>query len=227
MFGCRLSVLKKNKIYAMNAGLKIRSPYKRLFLNCLSAFNWYDKQLTCLMKKIIAVHGEEEWRAVMLTHELHGHIGVYSIIGAKMGIHALELFGTTRKKLEVHSYAGFNPPLSCMNDGLQASIGATIGNNLLKIEHKSSLQAGAVFSDGKSTVYIGLSGRFQTLLSADLANAPGKPESENLAYWEFIERLSMRYWLEWDRGKIFEITTDRILSTTKGERSLASKALKH
>ena len=43
------------------------------------------------VKKIIERHGLEEWKAVLLTNELHRHLGMWSIIGAKMGIRAREV----------------------------------------------------------------------------------------------------------------------------------------
>lgn len=43
--------------------------------------------------KIIAEHGEEEWRACVLTSEIHRHLGIYSLVGAKMGLRAREVFG--------------------------------------------------------------------------------------------------------------------------------------
>ena len=35
---------------------------------------------------IQARHGLEEWKAAVLTSELHRHLGTYSIVGAKMGL---------------------------------------------------------------------------------------------------------------------------------------------
>ena len=41
------------------------------------------------VKKIIEKYGLEEWKACLLTNELHRHLGIYSLIGAKMGIRSL------------------------------------------------------------------------------------------------------------------------------------------
>ena len=74
------------------------------------------------------MYGQEEWKMCALTNEFHQHVGIYSIIGAKMGIYAREYFDVPLDKMVVRSNAGLSPPLSCMNDGLQISTGATMGD---------------------------------------------------------------------------------------------------
>lgn len=41
-----------------------------------------------IMDSAIARYGPEEWKANVMTDEFHGHLGVFSIVGAKMGIKA-------------------------------------------------------------------------------------------------------------------------------------------
>ena len=41
-----------------------------------------------------------------MTDEFHGHLGVFSIVGAKMGIRAREIFGVGPDMLNVVTYAG-------------------------------------------------------------------------------------------------------------------------
>ncbi|MEN6369837.1 MAG: formylmethanofuran dehydrogenase subunit E family protein [Thermotogota bacterium] len=63
---------------------------------------------------------------------LHGHFGPFLVVGIRMGLLALELlehpgyFG-----LEAHSEAGWTPPLSCLNDGIQIGAGCTTGKGNL------------------------------------------------------------------------------------------------
>ena len=47
-----------------------------------------------------------------MTNEIHGHTGIYSIIGAKMGIRAMEYFNVGVNNLMITSFAGSEPPLS-------------------------------------------------------------------------------------------------------------------
>jgi formylmethanofuran dehydrogenase subunit E len=186
----------------INPVIKGKAGFERLFLKYLTSFNSYNERVVDLMNEIISLHGKDEWKAVTLTHELHGHVGVYSIIGAKMGIFAMEHFNVGKKQLKVKSFAGFHPPISCMNDGLQASIGATVGNNLLMIEHGKP-EVRAKFSLANCQINVSLNERSLKELISALSKAPGAPDRENHAYWEYIEELSFQYWLEWRRDNIF------------------------
>ena len=80
-----------------------------------------------IIDSAIALYGYDEWKANVMTDEFHGHLGVFSIVGAKMGIRAREIFGVGPDMLEVVTYAGSKPPYSCLNDGIQVSTGATLG----------------------------------------------------------------------------------------------------
>ncbi len=51
----------------------------------------FNRKLKPYVARIIQRHGHEEWKAVVLTNELHHHMGLHSIVGAKMGIRAREL----------------------------------------------------------------------------------------------------------------------------------------
>ena len=50
-----------------------------------------------------------------------------------MGIRAREYFNTGVDEFSAVSFAGSIPPLSCMNDGIQVSTGATPGHGLLTV----------------------------------------------------------------------------------------------
>ena len=86
-----------------------------------------------LATQIIARHGLEEWKAAVLTSELHRHLGTYSIVGAKMGLRARERFNVALDELRVESRAGLKPPLSCVNDGLQVATGASLGRGTITV----------------------------------------------------------------------------------------------
>ena len=59
------------------------------------------------VSRIIERHGFEEWKAVLLTNELHRHLGMWSIIGAKMGIKAREILNAPFDQMDVISFCGF------------------------------------------------------------------------------------------------------------------------
>ena len=87
---------------------------------------FYFDDLNPTVNDIIGRYGIDEWTSGVLANELHRHLGTYAIIGVKMGIRAREYFNTGVDEFTAVSYAGSTPPLSCMNDGLQVSTGATL-----------------------------------------------------------------------------------------------------
>ena len=97
-----------------------------------------------IVNEVIEKYGIEEWKACLLTNEFHRHLGIYSLIGAKMGIRAREILEAPFDTLEVISNAGNKPPLSCMNDGLQVSTGASLGRGTIRVPDGNSLP-GAIF----------------------------------------------------------------------------------
>jgi len=152
---------------------------------------------------ILARHGLEEWKAVLLTNELHRHLGTYSIVGAKMGIRARELLSAGLDELEVVSSAGLKPPLSCLNDGLQAATGASLGRGTIRVVEMDAVPS-AVFRKGGKEVRLTLKPELRERIEAEIAEALKKHGGLNAAYFEEVRRVSLRHWLELDRGAIFE-----------------------
>ena len=91
----------------------------------------YAEDIKPIVAKTIERYGHDEWKAAVLVNEIHGHPCIYAIIGVKMGIKVLEYFGAKAGTVKIISSAGAVPPVSCMNDGLQVSTGATLGCGLI------------------------------------------------------------------------------------------------
>ena len=53
----------------------------------------YSAEVAPIVDYVISRYGNDEWRAAVLTNELHGHLGIYATIGVKMGIFAREKLG--------------------------------------------------------------------------------------------------------------------------------------
>jgi pyrimidine-specific ribonucleoside hydrolase len=155
------------------------------------------------VKKIIETHGLEEWKACLLTNEFHRHLGIYSIVGAKMGIRAREILEAPFDELNVISITGKSPPLSCMNDGLQAATGASLGRGAIEVLEQSPKPAAIfVYKDKRLTLEIkkDVLNRIKKDISAALKTYGGL----NQEYFAHIRKLSIDYWLELDRKKIFD-----------------------
>ena len=180
-----------------------------------------DPAIEAMAERTIARWGKEEWRAVILTNEIHGHIGIYSTIGAKMGIYALELLSRLCNKaeeLKVLSFAGSRPPVSCFNDGLQISTGATLGHGAIEIakscaeskEHADA-RVEAIFrfraiggTEAKEMqLRVWLKEELRQQIAGDIANAV-KQYGHTPDYWLQVRRLALDYWQQWNRAEIFE-----------------------
>lgn len=154
-------------------------------------------------------YGPAEWRAVVLTNKIHGHIGVYSIIGTKMGMRALDYFNVGVNAVFATSYAGIKPPLSCFNDGIQISTGATIGQGLLAVSDTVLTFPTVAFTANNHTVYMQVKPEIAKQMQADIRYGVQTYGLLSPKYWEYIEDLAYRYWADFDRREIFTISVNR------------------
>jgi len=148
--------------------------------------------------------GAPEWEKAVLTNQVHGHLGIYSLIGVKMGLFALDYFKADAHALRIRSYAGSIPPISCLNDGLQISTGATLGRGLITVDTETRRLPQAEFTSGGKTILVRLKGDFARQIEQDIQKARDR-FGDSPAYWEEIRKTALRYWSTWDRHEIFEI----------------------
>ena len=99
----------------------------------------FEADVATIAVEIMERHTLKEWKIVVLTNEFHEHLGIYSVLGAKMGLRAREYYHVGIDELSIVSFAGSQPPVSCLNDGLQVSTGGTLGHGTIV------LGEGAVF----------------------------------------------------------------------------------
>lgn len=158
-----------------------------------------------IIEKVILRYGLGEWRAAVLTNELHGHLGIYSLLGVKMGCLALELLPASDEPLTLLSYAGSTPPLSCLNDGLQVSTGATLGHGTIGLSDRPDTSPEALFRRGTRRVHLSLKESVARRIAQDISHGRRQHGLRTAAYWEYVRRLALRYWLEFDRHEIFEV----------------------
>ena len=154
------------------------------------------------VNRIIDAHGLEEWKAVLLTNELHRHLGMWSIIGAKMGIRAREVLGAPFDKLEVISFCGYKPPFSCTNDGIQVSTGASLGRATISNTHLG--QPEAIFIYGGERLLLKVKPQVKAEIGKVIKALSEKYGFQSPEYFQELDRISVKYWLEWDRKKIFD-----------------------
>jgi pyrimidine-specific ribonucleoside hydrolase len=189
----------------------------------------YADDVRPFMKRIIQKYGKEEWRIGVLTNELHGHLGIYSIIGAKMGMRARQYFNIGVDDISIVSYAGSTPPLSCMNDGLQVSTGGTVGHGLFSVSSEPPYRPEAAITFKGRTIHIRLKDQYWDSVKADIQKGVELHGSGTENNWKYVRRLAIKYWLEWDRREIFilkkvekEISPVPTFSLKNSEESLVS-----
>ena len=163
-----------------------------------------------IMDSAMLKYGPDEWKANVMTDEFHGHLGVYSIVGAKMGIRAREYFNVGPDQLEALSYAGIRPPYSCLNDGIQASTGATLGMGTIRVNTEEKTMPVAIFSYKGKAIRISLKEEYNKRVDSDIEEGIVKFGLMDDGYWKLIRRNALKYWIDWDRNKIFDIETVNI-----------------
>ena len=165
----------------------------------------FNYDIRPIIDSAIARYGLEEWKANVMTDEFHGHLGIFSIVGAKMGIKARELFGVGAVMLEVTTYAGTKPPYSCLTDGIQVSTGATLGMGTIHLAADSKVQPSAVFTYKNRSIRISLKKEYLQQVDSDINEGIVKFGLMDDGYWKLIRHNAIKYWLEWDRNEIFDI----------------------
>lgn len=168
---------------------------------------WYMNDISYKTNEVIRQFGTSEWMSCVITNELHRHVGVYAIIGAKMGERAKNYFACGADELKIVSYAGSEPPVSCMNDGLQVSTGATLGHGLISIA--DSLQfPRASFEYLGQTITISLKPEFSKQIKTEVDQLTLINGLSSNTYWDLVRVFALNCWFSWDRNAIFDIKTN-------------------
>lgn len=154
---------------------------------------------------ILRRYGGHEFRAGVLANELHGHLGVYTIIGVKMGMMARDYFFCGHDEMEVVSYTGSTPPVSCLNDGIQVSTGATLGHGLITVNERVAEGVSVEFYHTDRGIRISLKNEVAELVEDNFKKIITKNGLFSEEYWDQVRQLAIQYWLEFDRKDIFLI----------------------
>lgn len=167
--------------------------------------SFYFADVQSSVQEIINKYGMDEWTSGVIANELHRHLGVFAIIGVKMGIRAREYFCTGVDEFRVTSFAGSIPPLSCMNDGVQVSTGATPGHGLLTVIDDTVSIPVAEFTYLNRKIRMTLKSEIASKISAELKEINFVYGLDSNIYWELVRKNSIKYWRSLDREDIFII----------------------
>jgi inosine-uridine nucleoside N-ribohydrolase len=167
--------------------------------------SFYFADIEPVVADIIGKYGMDEWTSGVLANELHRHLGVFAIVGVKMGIRAKEYFCTGVDESRVTSFAGSVPPLSCMNDGLQVSTGATPGHGLLTVSSDTITRPVAEFTYLNHKIRLTLKPEVAEKISSELKEINFVYGIDSNIYWELVRKNTIKYWKDLDRHEIFYI----------------------
>ncbi|MCE5347229.1 MAG: nucleoside hydrolase [Bacteroidales bacterium] len=167
--------------------------------------SFYFTDIRPYVTDIINKYGTDEWISGVIANELHRHLGSFSIVGVKMGIRAREYFDTGVDEFSATSFAGSIPPLSCMNDGIQVSTGATPGHGLLNVRNDTITSASAEFTYMNRKIRLTLKPEIADKIRAELKEINFIYGLDSNIYWELVRKNSIKYWLNLDRHEIFNI----------------------
>lgn len=181
----------------------------RVFYGFPAAEALYAADVAPIVAEAIERHGPVEWRAGVLTNELHGHLGIYATVGVKMGIRAREYFNIGVDDIVVTTYAGHNPPVSCMNDGLQVGTGASVGHGLITVAEEGPVRPEARFSFKGKTIRLRLKPQYARRIAQDVRHGVETHGDLTEPYWLYIRGLALQYWLEFDRHEIFDLIVEQ------------------
>lgn len=166
---------------------------------------FYFEDLEPFVTEIIEKYGIDEWTSGVLGNELHRHLGVYAIIGVKMGIRAREYFNTGVDEFFMTSYAGKQQPLSCMIDGLMVSTGSTPGHALLEVIDGESPSPSALFRYKDTAIRLTLKPEISAKIASELKEYNFVYGLDSNIYWELVRKSAIRYWRDFSRHDIFII----------------------
>jgi pyrimidine-specific ribonucleoside hydrolase len=151
--------------------------------------------------------GHEEWAAIVLTNEVHQHVGIYSILGAKMGVRAKEILDAPPRAVQVTVETGGKPPMSCMIDGLQVALGSTFAQDLIHAPASDAPSAAAVFEYKGRKIRLALKPEVQKRIAGMIDKAVKECGDLTPAYFQRIETFSYSVWAEFDRSFLFDEET--------------------
>lgn len=155
---------------------------------------------------VVDRYGDDEFAAVVMSHEIHQHIGIYTIVGAKMGVRAREVLNAPRRSVEVTVKTLPNTPLACAVDGIQAAMGSTYGQGLIAIEPVLDRILECTFAYKDQNLRMRLKPEYSAQVEAIIKECIGKYGNLTPQYFEGIRQACFRLWNEWDRRAIFDET---------------------
>ena len=155
---------------------------------------------------VIERYGEEEWASIVLTHELHNHVGIMTVVGAKMAVRARELMHAPMRQVRILSETGPEPPFACAVDGMQAGLASTYAQQLIEAPETDTPTLAATFTLGNKSLHLALRPDYESRIRHFIHSATEAHGNLTPAYFEAIEDYCYEVWADFDRQVIFTET---------------------
>lgn len=159
-----------------------------------------------VVDSLVAKHGYAEFKIAALTSEIHSHMGIYSILGAKTGLRIMEYLHAGLDEIELVSYAGFDPPLSCFNDGLQVGTGSTIGYGTISVDTLGNLSPSVLVRYNQREILFSIKPEVVKEIESDISQLIKSYGLLSDMYWLKLREIAIyKYWLGMSRYDILEV----------------------
>lgn len=169
----------------------------------LSADTYQGAAADLVRNGIPEKYGHEEWAAVVIAHELHSHVGIMTVIGAKMAVRAKELLHAPARAISVVAETGPEPPFACAIDGIQAGLGSTYAQKLIEAPNVEKPLLAAVFEYRGRKIRLSILPQYQEQISRCIKAAIKAHGNLTPEYFNEIETFSYYVWATFDRREIF------------------------
>lgn len=195
-----------------------QGPGKVMFLEFPTDPARYTPPVAALLEGgIVERYGLEEFAAVVLTNELHQHIGIYTVLGAKMGVRAREVLQAPSRAVRARMDTTRRQPFACALDGIQMALGSTYGQNLIEAPERDEPRVSGAFTWRDRRVRLALKPAFEARLWEMILQAREGHGDLTPAYFNEIEERSYEVWRDWDRVEIFDLEMTRLDALEPGE----------
>ena len=123
-----------------------------------------------------------------------------------MGLRILEYLHVGLDEVSIVSNAGSEPPISCLNDGLQIGAGTTLGYGAIAISNAGDVSPSAVVTYNGRKLLFKVKDEVKREIASDVMALIQKHGLESDVYWSEIRRIAIeKYWKEKSRFEIFEV----------------------
>lgn len=104
--------------------------------------------------------------------------------------------------MRVVSLAGFDPPFSCINDGVQVSTGASLGRGTISVAQFKEPEVLFCYKDKRLLMKV--KPEIGKEIGRVIKEYSEKYVFQSPRYFQELDKLAVEYWLKWARKAVFQ-----------------------